>query len=208
MTENTINLFDFIYSSHSNPMTSEFKRGDIIFHEGDNPDHLCLVEKGLVGLFHYSETGKETFLRVFGNKSICGLRSFFANEAYQGSAIALKPTQLLLISKKECEQLCTQHPELLKKVTQLLAIDLGIAESRLAGLQDKSAHLRTVETLIFLKEKYPDQVWTRKEIAEYAGTTFETVTRTMSSLEKEGHITKVGRDFSFTNIQYLLDKNF
>ena len=49
----------------------EFKRSQIIYHEGDIPTQVYFVESGMIGLFHISETGKETFFRrIFGRTSI------------------------------------------------------------------------------------------------------------------------------------------
>jgi CRP-like cAMP-binding protein len=39
----------------------------------------------------------------------------------------------------------------------------------MSDLSDKSVNVRIAEALIYLKNKYPNQVWTRKEIAEYTG---------------------------------------
>ena len=183
----------------------EFKRGQIIYNEGDNPESLYLIEEGLVGLFHIGESGKESFLRVFGKDCIFGHRSYFAEEPYHGTSMALSPVKFQILSKDQANKIFLQHPELLKDMTKILARDLGAAELRMSGLQDKSAGQRIIESLIFLKYKYPDQVWTRKEIAEYSGTTFETVTRLMSKLDEENLIEKKGRDFSIVDDLKLLN---
>jgi CRP-like cAMP-binding protein len=87
---------------------------------------------------------------------------------------------------------------------QIVSRDLGNAELRLSGLQDKSAMTRIIEAMVFLKLKHPDYTWTRKEIAEFSGSTFETVTRVMSRLADEGLIVKEGRDFIINDPEELL----
>ncbi|MCK6599626.1 MAG: helix-turn-helix domain-containing protein, partial [Bdellovibrionaceae bacterium] len=49
------------------------------------------------------------------------------------------------------------------------------------------------EAILFLQDHFKDQLWTRKEIAQWAGTTPETVMRTLSQFEKEGLIDQSGR---------------
>lgn len=181
-----------------------FKRGEIIYHEGDHPKYLYFIESGMVGLFHISESGKETFFRVFGKDDIFGHRSYFAEEPYHASSIALSPVSLVFISKEECQKICGTNPELLMKMVSQMARDLGKAELRMAGLLDKTALNRISESLIYLKLKYPDYVWTRKEIAEYSGSTFETVARVMTKLEKNNLIAKKGRDFDILDMDSLL----
>ncbi len=180
------------------------KRGEILYHEGDNPENIYFIKNGLVGLFYISESGKETFFRVFGSGDILGHRSFFAEEPYHASSVALSDTKLISITKKECTKICSEKPNLMMSLLKQTARDLGKAELRMAGLLDKTAQQRVSESLVFLKLKYPNQVWTRKEIAEYSGTTFETVTRVMTNLESSGLIQKSGRDFIILDPEKLL----
>lgn len=173
----------------------EYKRGEIIYHEGDNPNKLFFVQSGLVGLFHISETGKETFLRVFGKDAIFGHRSYLAEEPYHATAIVLAPSLIISISKEECDRICQENPLFMKLMAKKLASDLGNTELRMAGLQDKSAFKRIAESMIFLKLRYPNHTWTRKEIAEFSGSTLESVARAMTDFESQGFIKKIGRDF-------------
>ena len=94
----------------------EFKRNQIIYHEGDEPKNLYFIVSGLVGLFHISESGKETFFRVFGKDDILGHRSYFAEEPYHASSIALTPVVLAVISKEECKRICEVNPDLIREV--------------------------------------------------------------------------------------------
>jgi CRP-like cAMP-binding protein len=181
------------------------KRGEIIYHEGDLPTSLFFVESGLVGLFHISQSGKETFLRVFGKDSIFGHRSYFADSPYHANSVALENTDLVIIPKDQCQKICESRPDLLKEMTKMIARDLGDAELRLSGRKDKSAPRRIAEALVFLKLKHPDHVWTRKEIAEFSGSTFESVARVMTKLDELGFISKDGRDFIINNPQSILE---
>ncbi len=199
-------LYDLIKPFISNEHIHEFKRGDIIYHEGDTPKELYIIKEGLVGLFHINEAGKETFLRVFGKAYILGHRSFLAEEVYHASAIAISAVKMFSLSKEEFEGICCHSKQISRTLMQILARDLGQAELRLAGFKDKSAHSRIVEALIYLKYRYPEHTWTRKEIAEYSGSTYETVTRVMTKLETEGLIEKAGRDYNILNEQSLLDQ--
>lgn len=165
------------------------------------PKNLYFVETGLIGLFHIAESGKETFLRVFGDKCIFGHRSFFASEKYHATTIALADSTVKTISIDKCNDFLDSNPDKLRLITKRIAIDLGAAEIRLAGQQDKSANQRIAESLIFLKYKYPDVVWTRKEIGEYSCSSHESVARFMTKYESLGLIKKIGRDFE------ILDKN-
>lgn len=178
-------------------------RGEIIYYEGDLPEKLYFIEEGLVGLFNNSLNGKETFLRVFGKGDIFGHRSFLEDGPYHASSMALNKTSLTTISKDECQLLCGKQPSFLLEIAKILSKELKSAELRIAGLQDKSANARIAESLIFLKLAHPDYTWTRKEIAEYSGSTFETVARVMTILSKSKLIKKQGRDFLILDVKKL-----
>lgn len=185
-------------------MPHSYKRGDFIYKEGQDPQQLYFVESGIIGLFHLSESGKETFLRIFGEKQIFGHRSLFAQTSYHASSIALTNSTVSTISESEFSKIYNETPKLLREITKTMALSLGESELRLAGLLDKTAKARIVEGLVYFKLKYPDHLWTRKEVADFSGSTYESVTRVMTQLSKEGLITKEGRDFSIPEIQKLL----
>jgi CRP-like cAMP-binding protein len=180
------------------------KRGEYIYNMGDDPRELYLIDTGLVGLFHIAESGKETFLRVFTKGSIFGHRSYFAETPYHATAMALEKTDLCVISTEQCQDICESNPGLLKEMLKMVAQELGAAELRMAGLHDKSANRRIIESLIYLKYKNPDHIWTRKEVAEFSASTFETVARIMTKLSQEGLIEKVGRDYNILNSEKLV----
>jgi len=180
-----------------------YKKGEIIYHEGDFPEYLYFVKSGLVGLSYISELGKETFFRISGKNDILGHASFFINEAYSGTSIALNQVTLIVISKDECIRISQEGPKFLLEVIYKLSSELGVAELRVVGLSEKSAPKRVAESLIFLKLKYSGQVWTRKEIANFSDTTSETVTRVMKTLVSLDLIQKVGRNYIITDLEQL-----
>ena len=121
--------------------------------------------------------------------------------------MALEKTQLNVITSEQCRNICESNPKLLKEMLKMVSRELGHAELRMSGLNDKSANKRIIESLMFLKFKNPNHIWTRKEIAEFSASTFETVTRVMTKLSKEGLIEKVGRDYNILDsekISYIL----
>lgn len=199
------NLYNSLKSHLSHKNVREAKRGEIIYSEGDHPDTVWFVEAGMLGLFHIAETGRETFLRVFGKGYLLGHRSCIANEAFHASAVALTASKLVPMLREEFLNLLKQDCQLHLTISGILARDLRQAEQRLAGLIDKTAPQRIIESILYLRLRHPTQAWTRKEIAEYSSSTMETVTRVMTQLEETGLITKDKRRFDIPDTQALLD---
>ena len=200
-------LYKEIQSLSKNSIIKKFKKGDLIYSQDEVPENIYIIKTGLVGLFHNSENGKEVFLRVFSEGSLFGHRSYFAKSPYHANTVALSNSVVMIIPHEECSRICELRPDLLMQVVQGLASDLGHAELRLAGLQDKSVARRVCEALVFLKLKYPEQVWKRKEIADFSVTTFESVARVMTQLSEAHIITKDGRDFIINDVEKLLSFN-
>lgn len=183
-----------------------YKAGDIIFRAGDTPLGLFSVRKGVVKLESLSEDGDSHTLRLVGAGGMLGYRSFFGGEAYKKSAIAMEDTEVCFLPRKEVLELFHCHPDLGLKMINQLSLDLDHAETKWVDQIDKGAPARIADALIFLNEKFSGTSWTRKEIAEWAGTTTETVIRTLALFEKEGIITQNYKNFTILDADKLNEK--
>lgn len=183
-----------------------YKAGAIIFNSGETPLGLFSVRKGVVKLEALSEDGHSHTLRLIGPGGLLGYRSFFNNTDYKHSAIAVEDTEICFVPGKEIQELFNCHPELGLKMINQLAHDLEQAESKWVDQIDKGAAARVADALLFLNEKFHDSSWTRKEIAEWAGTTTETVIRTLATFEKEGIITQNYKNFTILLPKKLIEK--
>jgi CRP-like cAMP-binding protein len=183
-----------------------YKAGDVIFRVGDSPLGLFSVRSGVVKLEALSEDGDAHTLRLVGAGGIIGYRTFFKGDAYKKSAIALEETEICFLPRKEVLELFNCHPELGLKMANQLSSDLDVAETKWVDQIDKGAPARVADALLFLNEKFSGTSWTRKEIAEWAGTTTETVIRTLALFEKEGIISQNYKNFTVLSEQKLNEK--
>ena len=183
-----------------------FKAGDLIFKTGDTPLGLFSVRSGVVKLEALSEDGHAHTVRLVGPGGLLGYRSFFGGSNYAHSAIALEDTEICFIPGKEVRELFNCHPELGLKMINQLSSDLEQAEAKWVDQIDKGASARVADALIFLNEKFANTSWTRKEIAEWAGTTTETVIRTLAVFEKEGIISQNYKNFTILKPEELHEK--
>ena len=58
-------LLDILKEELPHFTARQYKRNQIIYNEGDAPGGIYFIESGIIGLFHVSESGHETLLRVF-----------------------------------------------------------------------------------------------------------------------------------------------
>lgn len=180
----------------------------MVFYAGNEPLGLYTVGRGLIKLELISPTGSAHTLRFIGPGGVLGYRSLFANEPYQANAVAMEDSELCFIPKNEIFKLFDDHPEVAMNLMTYLAKDLRFAEEKWLDQMDKGAAERVAESLLFLQHDFSHQNWTRREIAEWAGTTPETVIRALAQLEKEGIIDQSdGRSIKILNRAKLSIKN-
>lgn len=185
-----------------------FKAGQTIFEAGGEPLGLYKVHEGLIKLDSISPTGASHTLRLIGPDGLVGYRALFAGENYYATAIAVEESVLSFVPKNEILALFRDHPEAAMQFLEFLSRDLRLAEAKWTGQMDKDAAARIADALLFLQHHFPQQNWTRKEIAQWAGTTPETVIRTLANFEKEGIIDQsTGRAIQIKNRDLLLSKS-
>ncbi|PIP94136.1 MAG: hypothetical protein COW00_08000 [Bdellovibrio sp. CG12_big_fil_rev_8_21_14_0_65_39_13] len=178
-----------------------FNQGTTIYNEGEKARGLYFIQEGLVSLITLSEAGVETLLRIFSPCTFMGHRSLLADDTYHASAVTLKNSKILFLDIDEAKKVVFEDPELMRHFLHLLAKDLRRAELRIKDSMSKRVSGRIIESLIFLKNRYPAHHWTRREIGEYCGAKTETVSRVLGDLERSKVIEKVGRDI------LILDEN-
>lgn len=191
---------------NKNSRTLEFKRGEHIYRASERPNGIYFIESGLVGLLIIGkESGKEHLLRFFKSGQFFGHRSLFSEEQYHGNTIALGPTRLHLIPKNVILEVLEAHPSLYKEIVLVIAKELRRCESQHVMILENQILNRTAQSIIYLKDLYPEHNWTRQEIASFCASTVSTVIKAMAELENLGHISQKGRSIEILNREALLN---
>jgi CRP-like cAMP-binding protein len=180
-----------------------FKKGQIIYLAGEEPQGMYFLESGLVALTMINPDGKEHLLRFFKEGQFFSHRSLFAQEVYHASAKSLDDSRVVFVSKEQVLVYLEQNPHGYKEVVMVLAKELRKAEVMLA-LQDSEVLVRIAHSLIYLKELDSNRAWTREEIAQLASTTETTVIKILAKLELEGLIHQNGRKIEISNRDALI----
>lgn len=187
---------------------NRYKTGQTIFYAGNEPLGLYTVSAGLVKLETVSPSGSAHTLRLVGPGGTIGYRSLFSNESYHASAIAVEDTEICFIPKADVMSIFERHPEIAMKLLSHLSKDLRLAEEKWMDQMDKGASERIAEAVLFLQDHFTHQDWTRREIAQWAGTTPETVIRTLAQFERDGLIDQTdGRMIRIKNREKLKERS-
>ncbi|MFC0322739.1 Crp/Fnr family transcriptional regulator [Gallibacterium melopsittaci] len=163
-------------------------KGTPLYEQGDASHEFYFVEKGLVGLYHMLENGKESLVRIYKQGDYFGFRTLLGNGQYHCTARILQKSEIIRITPQNIDRFFAENASAVQMLFQILANELKDAENRLA----KSAYLKSLDRIIdsicFLNENFPEYNWTNREIAEYTGCETETAIRITKELRRKNLI--------------------
>ncbi|WP_242085012.1 Crp/Fnr family transcriptional regulator [Aestuariivivens sediminis] len=185
------------------------KKGQQFIIEGAPVNGLFYILKGKVKVFRTGINGKEQIVRFAKNGEIIGHRGFGTEEYYSIGAIALEDSVLCYFSKNVLQDILRKNPEFTYDMMLFYANELNKSESKVKSLSQMTVRERVVDTLLYINRKFGDLrgylnlPLSRKEYADYAGTTEEQVIRVFSALKKEKLIASQGKKIGIKNVQLL-----
>lgn len=182
----------------------EFKKGDVIFREGDIPQGLYCISQGVVRLNHMDADGNEVLLRLNKSGDILGYRALFAEEPYHATAIAHEKAEVCFIPLQTIKNIVDSDSDLAMSFLKQVSKELHSVEDRMSAVISKPVQSRVAEALLYFKAELPETKWTRRDIAEWIGATPETVMRTLAQLETDGFIEQEGRFIRITDYDALM----
>lgn len=188
-------------------VTKHYKAGEAIYLAGSHSEGLYSIRTGVVKLENITEQGQSSIINIIGPGGLLGYRSFFADEKHSSSARAVEDCQIYFLPGKKVSKLFNCHQELIHKIVAQLSEDSKLAETKWLNQINKGAPARVAEALIFLAEKFHHTRWTRNTIADWSGTSPETVIRSLALFEKEGLISKNYSSVTILKPELLLEKS-
>ncbi|WP_417886495.1 Crp/Fnr family transcriptional regulator [Zunongwangia sp.] len=170
-----------------------FKKGDIIFSEGEPANNYYQISSGQVKMTNYSEEGKEFTQGIFDSFQSFGEPPLLADINYPANAEALCDTIIIQLHKSKFLDLLTKFPEIHLKLTQTLAKRLYYKAIMVSEISNYDAEHRIIRIIDYLKyevhkkkEDFSFKVpLTRQQIADLTGLRVETVIRAIKSLQKK-----------------------
>jgi CRP-like cAMP-binding protein len=179
-------------------------RGHILYRAGDDPVGLHFIRNGLMGLIASGSRGNEYLIRLSKAGHCIGHPSLFSREPHHATSVALEHTEVVSVAKDIVFHVLEKYPAVALLIMESLSKSLKLAELARVSIADKDAVSRVAETVLYLKERFPEHKWTRKEIAEFCGSTTATVIRILARFEDEGIIHQAGRNIEIKNRPKLL----
>jgi CRP-like cAMP-binding protein len=164
----------------------QFKKGEIIFREGDPCDYFYIIQKGRVKCFKQAPSGKRLIILIDKKYETLNAAVLFGGHPHIFCAMAMEETILLRIDRSIYLSWVQENPAILQKVLILVVQALGTAYNKLINNTiGERVEQRVSVALYMLYGKFGSELsFTCKEIAEISGTTTETAIRTIAKLKK------------------------
>ena len=183
-------------------MTLDIRAGRHIVRQGDEAHTFYLVRTGLLKLVQITPEGAGLIVRFVGPAEPFGGVVALNGPAYPVSALAVEVTQLLAWPRDELNRLLQQFPPVRTNIMREMAMHMSDALTRVRELTTERVGQRLAHTLLRLirqcGRETPEGILithplTRQELAELAGTTLYTVSRTLSQWEAAGVLKSLRR---------------
>jgi CRP-like cAMP-binding protein len=179
-----------------------FGKSSMIVIEEDQGDTLYIIESGSVKITRLNEEGREVILAILGSAEFFGEMALLDGQGRSANVMAIEETVLFTLNRRDFLDVLERFPsisiQLLKEMTsrlrksdqQIKSLSLSDAEHRI-GI---AIHRFAEEMGIFkMGQVVIKRLPYQQDIANMAGTSRETVSRMLKSLERKGLVEREGR---------------
>lgn len=179
----TLCLKEWLPAVDDHRKTFHYKKGEVIFQEGDVVKGVYFVYTGKVKV-HKKWGDKELIIRLASPGQMFGHRGLGHNTLYPVSATALEPAEICFIDIDFFMTTLKVNMNFLYQLMLLFADDLQESERRMRNLAHMPVRGRLAQALLAwdiqfgrTKEGSINIQLSRQDIASYLGSTYETVFR-------------------------------
>jgi CRP/FNR family transcriptional regulator, cyclic AMP receptor protein len=177
-----------------------FAAGEVVFKEGDEGTTCYVVRTGRARALREHPDGRSITLAHFGPGDIFGEMAMFDGESRSATVETLEPTEAIAILSGDMHRLLREHPDISIKLIAALGGRLRQTNERLARQSFQTVQSRVAAVLSQLVSAAQDEgdaadsdvviTATQAELAQLAGSSRESASRFLATLERAGIITQ------------------
>ena len=188
----------------------EYKRGEILYHEGNRISGFYCINGGIIKVFKTGPDGKEQIIRFARKGDIIAYRSVLSNELACTSAKVIEDCQVCFIPSEILISFIKTNPAYALELLKLACHELNEANSFITDIAQKSVRERLAEVLLLLvddfgldNKQFLKISLTREELANIVGTATESVIRLLSEFKSDKLVELDGRKIRILNTKGL-----
>jgi CRP/FNR family transcriptional regulator len=198
-----IPLFQGLSAEHYQQLASiavekPFRRGQVIFSEGDEGDGFYIVASGRVKVFKLSHEGKEQILHILSAGEPFGEVPVFAGEHFPAHAEAMEEARVFFLPRQAFVALIKKNPSLALNMLAMLSRRLRRFSALIEDLSLKEVPGRLSAYLLYLSESKNNSSSlsldiSKSQLASLLGTIPETLSRILARMSAEELIQSDGQ---------------
>ena len=193
----------------------KLRKGQSLFKEGDDGDHLFIVSNGKVKLGTKSPDGRENLLMILGPGDMFGDLSLFDSGPRTATATAVTDTKLLSLGQDKVIPWVKEHPEVSLHLLARLASRLRRTNEVVGDLVFSDVPGRVAKALIDLGVKFGEKReeglfvnhdLTQEELAQLVGASRETVNKALADFAQRGWLRLEARSVMILDYERMLKR--
>lgn len=174
-----------------------YQKNEVVLMEEDAGTALFVIVNGKVKVSRASNDGREVILTILSESDFFGEMAILDGLTRSATCTAIDDSELFLIQRNDFLNLLREYPEISISLLQELTSRLRVADMKIKALSLKDAEGKVATVVLQLAddigkikqgkveiEKLPLQ----QDLANMAGTSRETISRTLHAFAKKGLI--------------------
>jgi CRP-like cAMP-binding protein len=171
-----------------------FRRGEVVFHEGDPADALHFVTNGRFAMRCRTVLGDDALVAIRGRGDAFGELALVSGEPRSATAYALEAATTLCVTRSAFDQLRATSPAVDRMLVAILAAEVARMNTLLIEAYYVTAETRILRRLVELADLYADGAGqtdvplTQEQLASLAGTSRATVNGVLAAEKARGTV--------------------
>ena len=192
----------------SKMVSRDYEKGQMILLEESTGETFFIITSGTVKVTRLSDDGREVILALLGGSDFFGEMSLLDGKGRSANIVANEDAEVMTLSRRDFLECLETYPKIAIALLEELAVRLRKSDQQIESLSLSDSEQRIGITLIRLAEergtikrgdvtvqKLPYQ----QDIANMAGTSRETVSRTLKLLVDKKLVKRNGSDITIFN---------
>jgi len=175
--------------------------GDVIFETGDSADKLYILVEGKIKIYKNLVDGREQILYIYSSGDFVGGLNLLKDDEYLYIGEVIEGGLVATLSKDKFDEVILNNPIVLRRILEKSYHRIRLAEGLIDRLFSGTADGKVASLLLDLADIFGEETKdgilldfpiSREEMASFAGTSRETITRKLHQFKDKGYLKVLG----------------
>ena len=182
-------------------MQQRFKKDNMVLIEEEVGSTMFVILNGRVKISRISDEGREVILSILVDGDFFGEMAILDGQTRSANAVTLEETKMMLLRRDNFLQILHKYPQVAINLLKELAHRLRRSDAQIKSLSLQNALGRVGSTLLRIADDSGiikhgrvevSHLPPQQDLANMAGTSRETISRVIKSLNQLGYVEKQG----------------